>query len=46
MGRVVEIAQDGRHLSVLRGFMVVEESGTELGRIPLDDLGAVIASAH
>ena len=46
MGRVVEIAQDGRHLSVHRGFMVVEESGTELGRIPLDDLGAVIASAH
>jgi CRISP-associated protein Cas1 len=46
IGRVVEIAQDGRHLSVHRGFMVVEESGNELGRIPLDDIGAVIASAH
>jgi len=46
IGRVVEVAQDGRHLSAHRGFMVVEESGQELGRVPLDDLGAVIASAH
>lgn len=45
-GRIVEIAEDGRHLSVLRGFLVVAERGTELGRVPLDDLAAVIANAH
>lgn len=46
IGRIVEIAQDGRHLSVNRGFMVVEWKGEELGRVPLDDIGAVIANAH
>lgn len=45
-GRIVEIAEDGRHLSALRGFLVVAERGTELGRVPLDDLAAVIANAH
>lgn len=48
-GRIVEIADDRRHLSVLRGFLVVEAvgpDGQELGRIPLDDIAAVIANAH
>lgn len=47
--RIVEIADDQRYLSVSRGFMVVESAGTEhleLGRIPLDDIGAVIANAY
>lgn len=46
IGRVVEIAEDGRHLSLTRGFMVVSAAGDELGRIPLDDIGVVIANAH
>ncbi|WP_207462476.1 type II CRISPR-associated endonuclease Cas1 [Azospirillum sp. SYSU D00513] len=46
IGRIVEIAEDGRHLSLSRGFMVVESKGQELGRIPLDDIGAVVANAH
>lgn len=45
-GRVIEIAENGRHLSKQRGFLVVESEGTELGRVPLDDIDAVIASAH
>jgi CRISPR-associated protein Cas1 len=50
-GRVVEIAEDGRHLSVSRGFLVVEgereELGRqELGRIPLDDVGVLLVNAH
>jgi CRISPR-associated protein Cas1 len=45
-GRVIEIAENGRHLSKQRGFLVVESQGTELGRVPLDDIDAVIASAH
>jgi CRISP-associated protein Cas1 len=44
--RIVEIAEDGRHLSTDRGFLVVSASGTEIGRIPLDDIFGVIASAH
>ena len=44
--RIVEIAQDGRHLSVKRGFLVVLADGAELGRVALDDVGAVIANAH
>ncbi|MFQ6018486.1 MAG: type II CRISPR-associated endonuclease Cas1 [Kiloniellaceae bacterium] len=46
IGRVVEIAEDGRHLSVLRGFMLVEENRREVARIPLDDIGMVLANAH
>jgi CRISPR-associated protein Cas1 len=44
--RVVEIAEDGRHLSAERGFLVVSAGGAEIGRVPLDDILAVVASAH
>jgi CRISP-associated protein Cas1 len=46
VGRVIEVATDGRHLAVDRGFLTVAENGSEVGRVPLDDLGAVIANAH
>lgn len=49
IGRIVEISDDARHLSQQRGFMVVVATGEdrgELGRIPLDDIAAVIANAH
>ncbi|HEX4077995.1 MAG TPA: type II CRISPR-associated endonuclease Cas1 [Rhizomicrobium sp.] len=46
VGRVIEIATDGRHLSINRGFLVVSEKSEEVGRIPLDDIAAVLANAH
>lgn len=46
VGRVLEVATDGRHLARDRGFLVVSEGREELGRVPLDDLAAVIANAH
>lgn len=49
IGRIVEVADDRRHLFVNRGFMVVrdtEGAGAELGQVPLDDIAAVIANAH
>ena len=46
MERIVDIATDGRHLSALRGFLVVSEGREEVGRIPLDDIAAVIVHAH
>lgn len=49
IGRIVEIADDRRHLFVNRGFMVVRDTDgdrKELGQIPLDDISAVIANAH
>ena len=49
LGRMVEIAEDNRHLSMHRGFLLVNETAAErreLGRIPLDDITALIASAH
>jgi CRISPR-associated protein Cas1 len=45
LGRVVEIAEDGRYLAKLRGFLTISVKGVEIGRVPLDDLGAVIATA-
>ncbi len=46
MDRYVDIATDGVHLSVLRGFMLVRRDGEELGRVALDDIAAVIVHAH
>ncbi|MBR0552688.1 type II CRISPR-associated endonuclease Cas1 [Stakelama marina] len=46
MDRIVDIATDGRHLSLYRGFLVVEEKSEEIGRIALDDVYAVIIHAH
>lgn len=46
VGRIVEISEDGRHLGKARGFLTVSHDGEELGRVPLDDIAAVIATAH
>jgi CRISPR-associated protein Cas1 len=46
VGRVVEIATDGRHLSVYRGFLVIAEAGEEVGRVAIDEVAAVLANAH
>lgn len=45
IGRIVEIAENGRYLGKDRGFLTVSAEGAEIGRVPLDDLAAVIASA-
>ncbi len=46
IGRVVEIAREGAHLSLERGFMRVSESGEEVGRIPVEDLSALIVRGY
>lgn len=46
MDRIVDIATDGRHLSLHRGFLVVTEQREEIGRIALDDVHALIIHAH
>jgi CRISP-associated protein Cas1 len=45
LGRLVEIAEDGRHLRKERGFLIVSAAKEEIGRVPLDDITAVIATA-
>ncbi len=44
IGGIVEIAEPGRHLAVYRGFLKVSERDSELGRVPLDDVSALILS--
>jgi CRISPR-associated protein Cas1 len=46
LGRVVEIAEEGRHLSKERGFLVVSQGHEEIGRVPLDDISGVLATAR
>jgi CRISPR-associated protein Cas1 len=49
IGRIIEVADDHRHLFLSRGFMVVQDSANEkkeLGQVPIDDIAAVIANAH
>lgn len=46
IGRIVEIAGGSRYLYKERGFLVVSDRGTELGRVPIDDISALICDAH
>ena len=49
LGRIIEVADDQRHLAAYRGFLVVKSTAgkwKEMGRIPLDDVGALICNAH
>lgn len=49
LGRIIEVSNDMRHLSVYRGFLIVSnkaKNSEEVGRIPLDDITALIANAH
>jgi len=49
IGRIVEVADDRRHLLLHRGFMVVRDTEGErrvVGKVPLDDISAVIANAQ
>jgi CRISPR-associated protein Cas1 len=46
IGRVVEIASDGRHLAVSRGFMTISTEGDEVARVPLDDISVLLCHAH
>ncbi len=46
IGRIVEIASNGRYLSLERGFLVVSHKGEEVGRTPIDDVAALIGNAH
>ncbi|MEM8773153.1 MAG: type II CRISPR-associated endonuclease Cas1 [Pseudomonadota bacterium] len=44
--RIVEIASDDIHLSLLRGFLKLSRDGQELGRVGLPDIGAVIIRGY
>jgi CRISPR-associated protein Cas1 len=44
--RILEVAGDDQYLSVDRGFLVVRKGDEVRGRIPLDDIGALIGNAH
>lgn len=46
MDQIVDISQEGRHLSKDHGFMKVEAAGETIGRVPLDQIAAVIAHSH
>jgi len=44
--QVVEISEDGYYISKYRGFMLIKQGAAEVGRVPLDDITALILSAH
>lgn len=49
VGRIVDVMEDGRHLSVNRGLLEVRDGGFRgpiVGTVPLDDVGAVIVHAR
>lgn len=45
IGGIVEVAEPDRYISVHRGFLKVSDCETELGRVPMDDITALILSA-
>ncbi len=49
IGRIVDIADDARYVCIERGFLAIYstvDTKALLGKVPLDDIVAVIASAH
>jgi CRISPR-associated protein Cas1 len=46
IGRVIEIQEDGRHLSLHRGFLVVTVDKQEIAKIPLDEIAVIVANAY
>jgi len=46
MQRVIDISQEGVHLAKLRGFMTITKDRTELGRVAIDEISAVVIHAH
>ena len=46
MDQIIDISQEGRHLSRDRGFLKVEADGQTLDLVPLDQIIAVIVHAH
>ncbi|MCR9221742.1 MAG: type II CRISPR-associated endonuclease Cas1 [Alphaproteobacteria bacterium] len=45
-GRVVEVAREGAHLALSRGFMQVREGGEEVGRVALADIQALVVRGY
>ena len=46
IGRIIEVASDGVYLAVKRGFMIVSRDGTQVGKIALDDIAALVINCH
>lgn len=46
IGRVIEVASEGRHLARSRGFMTVSGDDGEDGRVPLDDIAVLLCNAR
>jgi len=44
--RIVEIASDDVHLSLMRGFLKLAREGQEVGRVPVPDIGAVLIRGY
>jgi CRISPR-associated protein Cas1 len=43
---IVEIESEGRHISVSRGFLVISKGFEELGKVPLDDIQALVVASQ
>ncbi|MEN3930643.1 type II CRISPR-associated endonuclease Cas1 [Microvirga sp. W0021] len=44
LGQIVEVTGEGRHLSLERGFLKISMGSDVLGKVPLDDIEAVIVA--
>ena len=44
--RIVEVATDGVHLSLFRGFMKLARDGEEIGRVALPDMGGLVVRGY
>ena len=44
--RVVDVSEHGQRISLDRGFLVVSDDSGERGRVPIDDVGALLLSAY
>lgn len=46
LGRVLEVCEENRYVSLSRGFVVVQNGADVLGKVPLDDVAVLLLTAQ
>lgn len=46
LGRVLEVCEENRYVSLSRGFVVVQNGADILGKVPLDDVAVLLLTAQ
>ena len=46
MERIIDISSENLHLGVYRGFLIIQQDGSEIARVAFDDIAGLITHSH